>query len=133
MNHAVAVIAIVWTAGLLVFAGRFMNFIRLLYNNLDPTKDFSRTRLFRPYYLFFRRTDARAIYPENLTELGRRYQQQAIQNERMAIAWGISGFVLLTIILAPSEDALLVGILAAALGGFYFWGLRLLPQEKGPY
>lgn len=130
MNLVVVALLIVWVAGLLVFAGRFMNFIRLIYNNLDPAKDLSTTRLFRPYSLFLRRTDARAIYPENLTELGRQYQKQAIQNERMAVAWGIGGFLLLIIMLSPSEDALLVCVLAAALGGLYFWGLRLLPQEK---
>jgi len=125
MNYLVAAIAIVWTAGLLFFAGRFLNFTRLLYNNIDPGKDISKAGLFLPRW-FFKRTDARAIDPASLTEIGRQYQKQAIRDERFAVAWSIAGFALLTTILEPSgETFFAIGILVAVLAGFYFWTRRL--------
>ena len=125
MNYLVAVIAIIWGVGLLVFAGRFLNFTRLLYNNLDPAKDFSKADLFRPNW-FFTRTDAQAIDPANLTELGRQYQKQAIRDERLALAWGIGGFTLLTATLAPSGSTFVAtGTLVAVLFGSYFWARRI--------
>ena len=125
MNYLVAAIAIIWGVGLLVFAGRFLNFTRLLYNNLDPAKDLSKGDLFRPNW-FFTRTDAQAIDPTNLTELGRQYQKQAARDERLALAWGIGGFALLAAVIQPSGDTFVaIGFLVAVLAGFYFWTRRI--------
>lgn len=125
MNYFFAAIGIVWSVGLLVFAGRFLNFTRLLYNNLDPATDLSKGDLFRPNWLFTR-TDAQAIDPANLTELGRQYQKQATRDERLALAWGIGGFALLTAMLAPSSDTFVaIGFLVAVLVGSYLWARRI--------
>lgn len=74
----------------------------------------------------FKKTDTWAIDPENLTELGRQYQQQAMRDERRAVVWGVGGFAILTGLLAPTQDSLIaIGLLVAVLGGFYLWGRRI--------
>jgi len=56
--------------GLLFLAGRSLNFVRFVYNNLAPGKNSSESMdLFRFYFLSFRfLTDANAIVPAGLTE-----------------------------------------------------------------
>jgi hypothetical protein len=87
---------------------------------------------FSSLFALFPETDARAIFPENLTELGRQYQKQAIRNEWMAVAWGLCGFAIMASVLEPFKVALLTGALAVVLAGFYFWGPHLRPQEMSP-
>ena len=124
MRYLAVALATIWLAGLFVFAGRFLNFTRLLYNNLDPAKDFSKTGIFSSR-AFFYPAGSQSIDPENLTEAGRQYRKDAIRDERLATAWGLGGLVILACVLLPSEDRLAVAVLIAVLAGFYFWERRI--------
>ena len=125
MTYLAIGLTTVWLVGIAVFAGRFLNFTRLLYNNLDPARDLSKTGIFSSQ-AFFYPAGAQAIAPSDLTELGRQYQKQAIRDERLALAWGIGGFVLLTGSLAPSGGTLVaIGTLVAVAVGSYFWTRRI--------
>jgi hypothetical protein len=97
MTHLAIGLVVAWSCGLLFLAGRALNFTRLVYNNLVPGKNYCESRnLFRFYFLSFRfLTDARAIDPANLTEVGRQYRKRAIRNDRILLAWVLGGFVLL--------------------------------------
>lgn len=137
MDYLAVALFGVWAAGLLFLYGRWLNFTRLLYNNLDPAKDFSKTPLFVSHWfsrsLFSKPlSDARVIAPENLTELGRQYQQRAIRNERITLAWCLGGVVLFVIMLATSEDAFAIVALAVVLTGFYFLSASFSPAEGKP-
>jgi hypothetical protein len=114
----------VWFIGIAVFAGRFLNFTRLLYNNLDPAKDLSKTGIFSNG-VFVRPPGAQAIDPEDLTESGREYQQQAKRDQRLAMIWGLGGLAILACVLSPSEHGLAIAALVAILGGVYFWARRI--------
>ena len=124
MTKLVIGLTVIWLLGITIFAGRFLNFTRLLYNNLDPTKDLSKSGMFTNTSSI-NWTGTQSIDPANLTELGRQYQQQAIRDEWRAMVWGLGGLAILTCMLAPSEDKLVIGILAAVLAGFYFWARRI--------
>lgn len=130
MNDLAITLVVVWFAGFLFLYGRWLNFLRLLYNNLDPTKDYTKTRLFVRNWFFrirlFPKTDAQIIDSANLTNPGRQYQKQAIQNERVLFAWCLGGGALL--VLMSSNATLVPAILAAApfmIGMLYFWIRRL--------
>jgi hypothetical protein len=114
----------IWLAGLLIFAGRFLNFARLLYNNLDPAGDFSRTGIFSSNASFYP-ASAQSIAPENLTEAGRQYRKLAIRDERLAMVWGLGGLAILACVLVPSQKGLAVATLVAVLAGFHFWARRV--------
>lgn len=124
MTYLAIALTVIWLLGLLVFAGRFLNFIRLLYNNLDPAKDFSKAGIFSTESLFHL-VGVQSIDPEKLTEPGRRYQKQAIRDQWLAMVWGLGGLAMLACILLPSENRLAVAVLAAILAGFYLWGRRI--------
>jgi len=96
MTYLAISLVAAWTCGLLFLAGRALNFVRLVYNHLAPGKNYWRTRdFFRFYFLSFRfLTDASAIDPACLTEAGRQYQERAIRNDRIMLAWALSGFAL---------------------------------------
>jgi hypothetical protein len=114
----------VWLIGILVFAGRFLNFTRLLYNNLDPAKDFSKTGIFSSE-AFFYRAGAQSIDPANLTESGRQYQKQAMRDERLAMIWGLGGLAIVACIFAPFQHGPAITALVLVLAGFYFWARRV--------
>jgi hypothetical protein len=97
MTYLAISLVVAWFCGLLFLAGRALNFIRLVYNNVAPGKDYWRfIDLFRFYFLRFRfMTDANAIDPASLTEVGRQYQKQAIRNDRLLLVWALGGFILL--------------------------------------
>jgi hypothetical protein len=124
MTHLAIGLTTIWLFGIVVFAARFLNFTRLLYNNLDPAKDFSKTGIFS-HLGFTHPASAQAIDPANLTELGREYQRQEIRDERMALIWGFGGSAILTALLAGSDGAFAIGFLVAVLVGFYFWTRRI--------
>jgi len=79
---------VAWIAGLLLLLGRTLNFMRLLYNNLAPGKSHWDSReIFRFYLLRFRfLTDATAIDPASLSEIGRQHQRRAVRNDRILVA-----------------------------------------------
>jgi hypothetical protein len=97
MTYLAISLVVAWSCGLLFLAGRALNFIRLVYNDLAPGKNCWESRnLFRFYFLSFRfLTDASAIDPASLTEVGRRHRKGAIRNDRIMLAWALGGFVLL--------------------------------------
>ena len=90
-------LVVAWTCGLLFLAGRALNFIRLVYNHFAPGKNYWGSRnFFSFYFLSFRfLTDASAVDPASLTEVGRQYRKRAIRNDRIMLAWALGGFVLL--------------------------------------
>jgi hypothetical protein len=96
MSNLAISLVVIWSCGLIFLAGRALNFIRLIYNNLAPGKDHWKSRYSnRSILLSLRyRTDASAIDPESLTEAGRQYRKGAIRNERIMLAWGICGIML---------------------------------------
>jgi len=85
MTYFATSLSVVWLAGLLFLIGRTLNFIRLVYNNFAISKTRWRDgNFFRFYFLSFRfLTDASAIDPASLTEVGRQYRDGAIRNERI--------------------------------------------------
>ncbi len=89
-------LVVVWSAGLLFLAGRTLNFIRLVYNNVAPGENYWNCRnVLRHYFFSFRfMTDARAIELANLTEVGRYYRKAAIRNDWIMLAWCLVGFAL---------------------------------------
>src|SRR5882757_5626983 len=97
MTYFATSLSVVWLAGLLFLIGRTLNFIRLVYNNFAISKTRWRDRnFFRFYFLSFRLlTDASAIDPASLTEVGRQYRKRAIRNDRIMLAWALGGFILL--------------------------------------
>jgi hypothetical protein len=96
MTYLAISLVVAWACGLLFLAGRTLNFIRLVYNNLAPGKTWKYQNLFRYYFLSVRfMADASALDPEVLTEVGRQYQKRAIRNDRIMLAWALGGFVLL--------------------------------------
>ena len=97
MTYLTIGLVVAWSCGLLFLAGRALNFIRLVYNNLAPGKTYWKSgNVFRFYFWSFRfLTDASAIDPASLTEVGRRYRTKAILNDRIILAWALGGFVLL--------------------------------------
>jgi heme/copper-type cytochrome/quinol oxidase subunit 3 len=100
-EHAMIYLAIglivVWSAGLLFFAGRALNFSRLVLNNLAPGKSYWKSANFVRFGFFGFRLSffGIAVDPASLTELGRQHQRRAIRNEWIAFAWGIGGFIFL--------------------------------------
>ncbi len=124
MSYLAIGLTTIWLAGIVVFAGRFLNFTRLLYNNLDPARDSSSTGTL-PAGAIFSPAGAQSIDPSNLTEAGRQYRKRAIRDERLAIIWSLGGLAILAGLFAPPEHGLGIGILLAALTGVYFWGRRI--------
>jgi hypothetical protein len=97
MTYLAISLVVAWSCGLLFLAGRSLNFVRLVYNNLAPGKNSSESMdFFRFYFLSFRfLTDANAVDPAGLTEIGRQYQKRPILNGRLLLVWALSGFILL--------------------------------------
>ena len=96
MTYLAISLVAVWCCGALFLAGRTLNFIRLVYNNLAPGKTLGYPDYLRFFFWRFRfMTDANGIGPEHLTEAGRQYRKKAIRNDWFFLAWALSGFVLL--------------------------------------
>ncbi len=96
MTYLATSLVVAWFCVLLFLAGRALNFIRLVYNSLAPGKSWGSGDFFRFYFLSFRfLTDARAVDPSSLTEVGRQYRKRAIRNDRIMLAWALGGFVAL--------------------------------------
>src|ERR1700693_4590023 len=95
MTHLAISLVVAWSCGLLFLVGRSLNFMRLVYNNVAPGKRDSRD-FFRFYFSMRFRflTDANEINPASLTEIGRQYQEKAIRNDWILLAWALGGFVL---------------------------------------
>lgn len=91
MVYLATVLILIWLATLLFIAGRWMNFLRLIHNNLTPEGhlDYMKPGWF--YKVQFRFS---GIDPERLTEAGRASLRGAIWNERMAFVWMIVGMIL---------------------------------------
>ena len=100
MTYLAISLVVAWSCGLLFLAGRTLNFIRLVYNIFAPGKSWGSRSYFRFYFLSFRfLTDASAIDPASLTEVGRHYRKRAIRNDRIMLAWALGGFVLSFVLL----------------------------------
>ena len=97
MSYLAIRLVVAWSCGLLFLAGRALNFLRLVYNNVAPGKNsWENGSSFRFYFLSFRfLTDVGAIDPASLTEVGRQYRTRAIRNDRIMLAWALSGLILL--------------------------------------
>ncbi|WP_298254716.1 hypothetical protein [Bradyrhizobium sp.] len=119
MTYLAICLFVFWVVGFMIFAGRYANFTRLLYNNIDPAMDFSETAIFNGRGFVYA-TAAQAIDPADLTEAGRRYQKLAIRDERLAFAWAMGGLILFAILLGTAGNVFAVGVLVIFLGGFYF-------------
>jgi hypothetical protein len=83
MTYLAIGLVVAWCCGLLFLAGRSLNFIRLVYNNLAPDSKYeSSGAFFRFCFWNFRfLTDAGAIDPSCLSEAGREYRKRAIRND----------------------------------------------------
>jgi hypothetical protein len=97
MTYLAVSLVVAWCCGLVFLAGRTLNFIRLVYNNIAPGNNhWLPKNVFHFYFLSFRfLTDAGAIDPANLTEVAKQYQKRAIRNDRILLAWALCGSVLL--------------------------------------
>jgi hypothetical protein len=82
-----------WLFGLMIFAGRSLNFLRLVLNNLKPGESYFGSAHLSPLGFRFGMS-ASAIEPEKLNETGLRYQKKAVLNDRLMFAVGLIGFVL---------------------------------------
>lgn len=81
-----------WFFGLMIFAGRSLNFLRVVLNNLKPGESYFGSAHLSPFGFRFGMS-ARAIEPDKLNETGRRYQKKAVFNDRLMLAVGLIGFV----------------------------------------
>lgn len=124
MTYLTIALTVIWLLGIVVFAARFLNFTRLLYNNFDPVKDLSKTGIFSSEALFYP-AGAQSIDPANLTEAGKQYQKQAVRDEQLALVWGLGGLMILVCVFAPFENGIAIAVLVAILAGFYFWARRI--------
>jgi hypothetical protein len=88
-----------WFLGLIFFAGRALNFTRLVLNNLAPGERYFGSADFSAFHVRYQ-INATTIEHEKLTEAGRQYQKRAIRNQRMMIAWGVCGFILIASLLS---------------------------------
>ena len=97
MTHLAIGLVIAWCAGLLLLAGRALNFTRLIYNNIVPGKNYWKPeKIFRFYFFSFHFVeDPQATNPASLTEIGRQYREKAIWNDKLIFAWILAGFVLI--------------------------------------
>jgi len=94
MPTSAYVVIALWACGLLYLAGRTLNFLRLVLNNLKPREAYlgaGFTSLFAARFTM----NAAAVEPEKLNELGRRYQKRAILNHGLMFGWLLLGFVFL--------------------------------------
>lgn len=124
MSYLAVGLTVIWLTRIIVFAGRFLNFTRLLYNNLDPARDSSSTGVLSAE-AFFNPASAQAINPANLTEAGRQYQKLAVRDERLAMIWSLGGLAILAGFFAPTGHRPGIGVLLAVLIGAYLWGRRI--------
>jgi hypothetical protein len=93
MTHLATVLIVIWLAGLLFLIGQWMNYLRLVHNNLVPEMGYS--NYMRPgwWYRFgFRFSN---VDPAQLTETGQTHLGGAIRMEAIMFAWMIGGAVLL--------------------------------------
>ena len=91
MTYLATCLMIIWIAGLLYLAGRWMNDLRLVLNSLTPDArlaDYTYSNYFGITIV------AHWINPEKLTDAGRAYRKNAVWTERVLFAWTIGGFVL---------------------------------------
>ena len=82
-----------WFFGLLIFAARSLNYLRVVLNNLKPGESYFGSGHLGPLGARFG-MNAGAVELAKLNEAGRRYQKKAILNERLMFTWGLIGFVL---------------------------------------
>ncbi|MGY4307182.1 hypothetical protein ACVIJ6_004425 [Bradyrhizobium sp. USDA 4369] len=94
MPTSAYVVIALWTGGLLYLAGRTLNFLRLVLNNLRPGQAYHGAGFIGPLATRFT-MNAAAVEPEKLNELGKRYQKKAILNHSLMFGWLLLGFVLL--------------------------------------
>jgi hypothetical protein len=83
-----------WFFGLMIFAGRSLNLLRVVLNNLKPGESYVGSAYVGAFGARFGMS-ATAVEPEKLNETGRRYQKKAILNQRLMFAWAVIGFVLI--------------------------------------
>lgn len=88
MTYLVGSLVAVWFCGLVFLAGRGLNLARLVLNNLQPGATYFGKGDVKSFTLLGGefRIQATAIDPSLLTELGKSYQKQARQNDRVMFA-----------------------------------------------
>ncbi|WFU35643.1 hypothetical protein QA635_15040 [Bradyrhizobium brasilense] len=89
-----------WFCGLVFLAGRGLNLSRLVLNNLQPGATYFGKGDVKSFTLLGAefRIQATAIDPSLLTEAGKTYQNRARLNDRIMIAWGAGGFILIGVL-----------------------------------
>jgi len=83
-----------WFFGLMIFAGRSLNLLRVVLNNLEPGERYVGSAYIGALGARFGMSPT-AVEPEKLNEIGRRYQKKAILNQRLMFAWAAIGFVVI--------------------------------------
>ena len=80
----------IWIVGILVLAGVYLNDIRRILNNLVSGASLAGhlwTASLRKHSLI-------NVDPALLNETGRAYVKKAIRNQRIALVWGLGGFLI---------------------------------------